>query len=157
MRVLMSALATATAGGRSLAKAGHLPDGFAPFCEGLLARVRENYATTAATCDPSAAVADVFPGRIRVGGNVQAANLVHKVTPAYPDAAKQRGIQGAVRFTTIVGTDGRLSRIELVSGPLPLYAAARDAVAQWVYKPTLLNGQPVEVLTQIDVNFVLGR
>jgi len=95
--------------------------------------------------------------RIRVGGNVQAANLVRKVTPVYPPLAKQARIQGTVRFTAIIGKDGTIQNLQLVSGHPLLVAAAQDAVKQWVYKPTLLNGDPVEVVTQIDVNFTLSQ
>ena len=97
------------------------------------------------------------PQRIRVGGNVQAANLISKVTPAYPPLAKQARIQGTVRFTVIIGKDGTVQNLELVSGHPLLVPAATDAVRQWVYRPTLLNGDPVEVITQIDVNFTLSE
>ena len=99
----------------------------------------------------------VTPQRIRVGGNVQAANLVRKVTPVYPPLAKQARIQGTVRFTAVIGKDGTIQNLQLVSGHPLLVAAAREAVRQWVYKPTLLNGEPVEVVTQIDVNFTLSQ
>lgn len=99
----------------------------------------------------------VTPQRIRVGGNVQAANLVRKVTPVYPPLAKQARIQGTVRFTAIIGKDGTIQNLQLVTGHPLLVAAAQEAVRQWVYKPTLLNGEPVEVVTQIDVNFTLSQ
>ena len=98
----------------------------------------------------------VPPQRIRVGGNVQAANLISKVTPPYPTEAKAAHLQGVVRFTAIIGKDGAIQRLDLVEGPAMLVPAASDAVKQWIYKPTLLNGNPVEVVTQIDVNFTLA-
>jgi protein TonB len=97
------------------------------------------------------------PQRIRVGGNVQAANLIRKVTPVYPPLAKQARIQGTVRFTAIIGKDGTIQNLQLVSGHPLLVESARQAVTQWQYKPTLLNGEPVEVVTQIDVNFTLSQ
>ena len=97
------------------------------------------------------------PQRIRVGGNVQAANLIRKITPVYPPLAKQARIQGTVRFTAIIGKDGTIQNLQLVSGHPLLVEAARQAVSQWQYKPTLLNGEPVEVVTQIDVNFTLSQ
>jgi protein TonB len=97
------------------------------------------------------------PQRIRVGGNVQSANLVTKVTPAYPPEAKEARIQGTVRFDAVIGKDGAIQSLTLVSGHPLLVPAATDAVKQWVYKPTLLNGQPTEVQTQIDVNFTLSQ
>lgn len=97
------------------------------------------------------------PARIRVGGNVQAANLIRKVIPVYPPLAKQARIQGTVRFQAIIGKDGTIQNLQLVSGHPLLVAAAQQAVSQWVYKPTLLNGDPVEVVTTIDVNFTLSQ
>ncbi len=99
----------------------------------------------------------VTPQRIRVGGNVQAANLIRKVTPVYPPLAKQARVQGTVRFTAIISKDGTIQQLQLVSGHPLLVQAAQDAVKQWLYKPTLLNGEPVEVVTQIDVNFTLSQ
>ena len=96
------------------------------------------------------------PERIRVGGNVQAANLIRKITPVYPPLAKQARVQGTVRFSAIIGKDGAIQNLQLVSGHPLLVPAAQEAVKQWVYKPTLLNGEPVEVITQIDVNFTLS-
>jgi TonB family protein len=95
------------------------------------------------------------PQRIRVGGNVQAMNLIKKVTPLYPPLAKQAGIQGTVQFTAIIGKDGSIINLQLVSGHPLLVESAQDAVKQWMYKPTLLNGSPAEVITQIDVNYTL--
>ena len=97
------------------------------------------------------------PSRIRVGGNVQAANLIRKVAPMYPPEARKAHVAGQVRFTVIIGKDGRIQNIQLVSGDPLLVDAARDAVQQWIYKPTTLDGNPVEVITQVDVNFVLGN
>jgi protein TonB len=97
------------------------------------------------------------PQRIRVGGNVQAANLIRKVIPVYPPLAKQARIQGTVRFQAIIGKDGTIQNLQLVSGHPLLVANAQQAVSQWVYRPTLLNGEPVEVVTTIDVNFTLSQ
>jgi protein TonB len=97
------------------------------------------------------------PSRIRVGGNVQQANLIRKVTPLYPPLAKQARIQGVVRFTAIIGKDGTIQNLQLVSGHPLLVEAAKQAVSQWQYKPTLLNGDPVEVVTTIEVNFTLSQ
>jgi protein TonB len=114
---------------------------------------------TAAPPPPPAKVVEkpVTPQRIRVGGNVIAANLVRKITPVYPQLAKQARIQGVVRFTAIIGKDGTIQNLTLVSGHPLLLEAARQAVSQWQYKPTLLNGEPVEVVTTIDVNFTLSQ
>ncbi len=95
--------------------------------------------------------------RIRVGGNVQAANLIKKVTPVYPPLAKQARISGTVQFTALIGADGSIQSLQLVSGHPLLVESAQEAVKQWMYKPTLLNGNAVEVITQIDVNYTLSQ
>jgi protein TonB len=97
------------------------------------------------------------PQQIRVGGNVQAAKLIRQPKPIYPPLAKQARIQGVVRFNAIIGKDGTIQNLQLVSGHPLLAPAATEAVKQWVYQPTLLNGEPVEVVTQIDVNFTLSQ
>ena len=97
------------------------------------------------------------PQRIRVGGNVQAAKLIRQPKPSYPPLAKQARIQGTVRFNAIIGKDGTIQNLTLVSGHPLLVPSATEAVKQWVYQPTLLNGEPVEVVTQIDVNFTLSQ
>lgn len=99
----------------------------------------------------------VTPKQIRVGGNVQAAKLVRQPKPAYPPLAKQARIQGTVRFNAVIGRDGTIQNLTLVSGHPLLVPSATEAVRQWVYQPTLLNNEPVEVVTQIDVNFTLSQ
>ncbi len=94
------------------------------------------------------------PDRIR-GNWIPEWKLVQKVEPVYPLLARQARIQGVVRFTAIIGKDGRIRNLHLVRGHPLLVPAATEAVRQWVYRPTLLNREPVEVVTQIDVPFVL--
>jgi len=95
--------------------------------------------------------------RIRVGGNVQAAMLLRQVKPVYPPLARQARIQGTVKLQAIISRDGTIQQLQVMSGHPLLVPAALDAVKQWVYKPTLLNGEPVEVVTVIDVNFTLSQ
>ncbi|MGH9720293.1 MAG: M56 family metallopeptidase [Bryobacteraceae bacterium] len=95
------------------------------------------------------------PGQIRVGGNVQAARLRNRVPPAYPPVAKQARIQGAVRLSVIIAKDGTVKNITALSGHPQLVPAAMEAVRNWTYEPTLLNGEPAEVITVVDVNFTL--
>jgi len=95
--------------------------------------------------------------RTRVGGQVQAANLIRQPKPVYPPLAKQARIQGVVRFNAIIGKDGTIQNLTMISGHPLLVPAAQEAVKQWLYKPTLLNGEPVEVATVIDVNFTLSQ
>lgn len=106
---------------------------------------------------PQDAGATSVPGRIRVGSNVQANNLVSQTTPEYPALAKQARIQGVVELAAVIGKDGHVINLSVVKGHPLLVQAAIDAVKDWVYKPTLLNGQPVEVQTMIDVNFTLAE
>lgn len=101
----------------------------------------------------AAATPPATPSRINVGGNVQSAMLLHQVTPAYPPLAKTWRIAGTVKMKAVIGTDGRVKDLAVVSGPALLVKAVEEAVRQWVYKPTLLNGQAVEVETEISVNF----
>ena len=99
----------------------------------------------------------VTPSRIRVGGNVQSARIVRQPKPAYPPLAKQARIQGTVRFEAVIAKDGTIQQLRMVSGHPLLIPAATEAVKQWVYQPTQLNGEPVEVATTIDVNFTLSQ
>jgi protein TonB len=96
------------------------------------------------------------PARIKVGGDVQAASLVKQVTPAYPNIAKTAHVSGTVTLHAIISKDGSIERLEYVSGPSLLMASAMTAVKEWKYKPTMLNGQPVEVDTTVQVVFSLG-
>lgn len=96
-------------------------------------------------------------GSVRVGGNVAAANLIRSVQPVYPALAKAARVEGTVEFTATISREGNIENLTLVRGHPLLVTAARDAVAQWRYRPTLLNGEPVEVVTDIIVNFTLSR
>jgi TonB family protein len=93
--------------------------------------------------------------RLRVGGNVQQAKLVSKAVPVYPPAAKQARVQGLVRLQALIDRDGNVASLQVLSGDPLLVPAATDAVKRWTYNTTLLNGDPVEVITAIDVNFTL--
>ncbi len=106
---------------------------------------------------PVRPVEAVTPDRVRVGGNAQQTKLIEQTRPVYPPLAKQARLQGLVRLSAIIGTDGTVKSLDLVSGHPLLAPAAIEAVRQWVYQPTLLNGKPVEVMTQIDVNFAFAE
>jgi TonB family protein len=95
------------------------------------------------------------PQRIRIGGSVQESKLVSHVPPVYPPQAAQIRLAGVVHLDVIVGKDGRVANIAVNGGHPLLIPAALEAVKQWVYQPTLLNGIPVEVVTQVDVYFSL--
>jgi periplasmic protein TonB len=93
--------------------------------------------------------------RIKRGGEVQHANLVRQVKPSYPHTAILMRVQGTVVLEAIIDRDGRVENLKVISGHPLLIKAASEAVEQWRYRPTLLNGQPVEVLTQVTVNLIL--
>ena len=104
-----------------------------------------------------AGLAQGGPTRIRVGGNVQQAKLLVKVMPVYPPEAKAQGIEGTVVFQATIDKDGTVASLMVLSGDPMLVTAAMDAVKQWQYSTTLLNGDPVEVVTDIQVNFTLAK
>ena len=93
--------------------------------------------------------------QIRVGGAVVAAKLIHQVKPDYPPLAKMTRTQGTVRLEAVIGTDGTIQNLRVLEGHPLLVKAALEAVSHWRYQPTLLNGAPVEVITEIVVNFAL--
>jgi protein TonB len=94
---------------------------------------------------------------VRVGGDVLSAKLIKQVLPVYPQTARQLRIAGTVRLLGIIAKDGTIQKLQVLSGHPLLRQAALDAVSQWVYRPTFLNGQPVEVEAPIDVIFNLSR
>jgi periplasmic protein TonB len=106
---------------------------------------------------PKAVEKAATPQRIRVGGNVQQARLVKQPRPVYPPLAKQARIQGVVKLSAVIAKDGTIQQLEVISGHPLLVPSALEAVKQWVYQPTLLNTEAVEVVTQIDVNFTLSQ
>jgi protein TonB len=97
------------------------------------------------------------PKRIRVGGQVEAAKLIFQPRPEYPPLAKMARIQGTVRLEAIISRDGTIQDLKVLSGHPLLVKSALEAVQRWRYQPTLLNGEPVEVITEIDVNFTLAE
>jgi protein TonB len=100
----------------------------------------------------------VVPARpLSVSEGVQQGKLVHRVEPPYPTIAKQIRLEGTVVLRALIGRDGTVRSVQIVSGPPILAAAAREAIAQWRYQPTRLNGETVEVETLITVIFTLNR
>jgi protein TonB len=97
------------------------------------------------------------PPRVRIGGSVQAARLLRQVTPKYPALARQARVSGVVRLEAVINRNGTIESLHVISGHPLLVPAALEAVTQWVYRLTILNGAPVEVLTQIEVHFRLGE
>jgi protein TonB len=102
---------------------------------------------------PAAMPAALPPQRLAVSQGVSQGLLIHQVSPAYPALARESHITGAVQLRALIGKDGSVRTLKLIGGHPLLAKAAMDAVRQWRYKPYLLNGQPVEVDTQITVQF----
>jgi len=128
-RVLFSGLTAVSLAGRALAKSGNLPSGYTGLCEAVLSQMLPE---TAASCDAAAPLPEenlrIFQGpvqRIRVGGAVQQANLIKQPRPVYPQEAKSRRIVGAVRFNAIIGKDGKIQSLILISGTL-LFMSLRE-------------------------------
>ena len=94
---------------------------------------------------------------VRIGGGVSEANVIHRVQPLYPPLARTTHVEGTVEFTATISKDGTIENLQLVRGHPLLVNAAREAILQWRYRPTLLNGEPVEVITDIIVKFTLGQ
>lgn len=92
---------------------------------------------------------------LRVGGDVQKAKLIYGPLPGYPPLARQQRISGIVRLNAVIDKDGTVRELRAAGGHPLLVPAALGAVSHWRYRPTLLNGDPVEVITQIDVHFTL--
>ena len=98
----------------------------------------------------------MLPKQVVVGGRVKMAQLIHRVEPLYPPLARQIRVSGVVELVGIIATDGRIRELKLLSGNPLLAPAALEAVRQWVYEPTLLNGEPVELIATISVIFRLN-
>jgi protein TonB len=92
---------------------------------------------------------------VRQGGNVQASRLIRRINPAYPELAKRARVSGMVILEVVVDELGNVEEIEIIRGHPLLNQAAVEAVRQWKYSPTLLNGEPVSVIATVTVNFVL--
>lgn len=127
------------------------------FSNGLAAKSDSSQEPAKPAAPPQEKTAPAVPSRIRVGGQVESAKLVHKVQPKYPKEAKKNHIEGKVRLEAVIGVDGRLKEIKVISGDPILATAATAAVKKWRYRPTIVEGQPVQVVTEIDTNFALNR
>jgi periplasmic protein TonB len=97
-----------------------------------------------------------IPQRVRVSQGVSAGMLVHQIKPDYPPLARAARIQGQVVLSAVIGKDGAIQNLQVISGHPMLVPAAVQAVQKWLYRPYLLNGEPVEVVTQVLVTFTLS-
>jgi TonB family protein len=114
------------------------------------------FASGAAADEPVCEVLDKATGRLAVQAQCEAGKLVSRISPDYPPLARQTRISGTVRLHAIIGKDGSVQQLEVISGHPLLIGSAINAVKQWRYTPTLLEGKPVEVDTEIDVIFALN-
>lgn len=131
---------------------GGIPGGVGVVAGGVLSGVLASTPTV-----PTLAKIPTPTKRVRLASRVVEANLIHDVTPVYPAEAGRERIEGAVVLQAVIGKDGTVQDVQVVSG-LPLLAqAAIDAVKQWRYRPYLLNGEPVEVDSRITINFTMSR
>ena len=119
-----------------------------------IARVAAALLVSAAVAAP-AVFAAFEPPQVRVGGDIKEPKKIKDVKPVYPEAAKAAGVQGIVIIETRIGTDGAVNEAKVLRSVPELDRAAVDAVLQWKYTPTLLNGQPVEVIMTVTVTFSL--
>jgi protein TonB len=110
---------------------------------------------TAPSGTASSSSGPAVPQTVRVSQGVSEGLLIRAVRPVYPNNARMNRVQGKVLLRAVIGKDGRVEKLEVVSGPKELTQAAVDAVQQWRYRPYYLAGSPVEVDTQITVNFEL--
>jgi TonB family protein len=106
---------------------------------------------------PPAPQLTVPAGASVIASNVEASNLINAERPVYPPLAKMARQQGTVKFQATIGKDGNVDDLLLISGPPLLVQSAMDAVKKWTYKPMVLNGAPVQVVTTIDVNLSLSQ
>jgi len=114
-------------------------------------------AAVAAAAPPPPPPKTTTPRRIRVGGQVESAKLIFQPKPEYPPLAKVARIQGVVRLEAIISRDGTIQDLKVLQGHPLLVKSALEAVSRGRYQPTLLNGEPVEVITEIDVHFTLAE
>ncbi len=133
--------------GNAFGIAGDVPGGVPDGARGGVAEIL----TSASPNLPKAAVQ-----KVRVSSGVAQGLLIREVRPEYPPLARQAWIQGVVILQAVIGKDGSVQNLRIISGHPMLVQAAMEAVKQWRYKPYYLSGEPVEVETQINVNFKLS-
>jgi periplasmic protein TonB len=106
---------------------------------------------------PPPVIKKIPPAPVHVSSGIIESNLIHRVQPTYPALARSARVQGMVEFTAVISKQGAIENLQLVRGHPLLVTAAREAILQWRYRPTMLNGEPVEVITNILVNFTLSQ
>lgn len=137
--------------GQPVKAAVKLPFDFVPPADGA-----PPAAQTIILMAPTAPAHVAPPTRLRVSSGVMQGRVIHKVEPTYPSQAFQDRVQGTVILKALISKEGAIEDLQVISGDPLLSGAAIDAVKQWRYRPYTLNGEPVEVDTQIVVNFTLS-
>jgi hypothetical protein len=156
LKLALSGLATTAALAHDLAARNTLPEGYAEYCGALMKHARDLYPQTSLSCDLSSPETKVAPfAPHRVAGKLASATLIKRVQPRYPKEAKKRHVQGVVEFTALIGADGRVQKLELIRAPFLLYDESYSTALQWEYRPYLLNGSPVPIITDIVINYAL--
>lgn len=120
-------------------------------------QVSESITVTGEGTPKSASTPTGPPSRIRVGGSVQATKLIQRTRPIYPPECKAAGVQGTVLLRAVISREGNIISLQRVNQLVDerLAQAAMEAVQKWQYQPTLLNGEPIEVITEIEINYTL--
>ena len=121
--------------------------GVATCCSALALHIRVGTGSAPGAKSADSGKAVKIPSGVRTG------TLLTRVDPVYPAAARKAKIQGSVVLHAVIGKDGSIANLQAVSGPEELRQSAIDAVRQWTYEPYLLNGEPVEVETMIQVTY----
>lgn len=152
---VLSGMATVASSHFSLAKAQRWTPEQQEFCQELLRHARQIYPATSVSCD--APERDSNRPVVHLDQRMIQAQLRKKVQPIYPAEAKQQRIQGTIEFSAVIGESGRIEQLALLSGPLALYVPSQQAVSQWEFNPTKINGEPVAVATRITVNFTVSH
>ncbi|MEO5925854.1 MAG: energy transducer TonB [Bryobacteraceae bacterium] len=153
--MLLSAFSTLQLSmGRLAAGQGKLPAKLEEFCTAVRVQIEKTNSKVSGDACKFEPLPKSPEGPPQQTG-VSKGHITKQIPPKYPPEAKARGVQGVVLLSVTIGKDGKIRELNVVNGPLLLFEEALRAVKQWEYKPYLLNGEPVEVLTEIEVNFAL--
>jgi TonB family protein len=142
--------------GRSIARDIHVTFKDKPFLNVHLETLEALQPVNESDFTPPPGTSKALPRRVAISSGVMQGDLLDKAVPAYPERAKQQRVQGTVVLSATIGIDGHVQDLRVLTSPAQdLSDAAMRAVRQWTYKPYLLNGEAVEVMTQVNVVFAL--
>ncbi len=151
LKLVLSGLASTSAIARGLQANHALPAGYDEYCQALMQHTRALYPQTTLDCNPSAVPKAIYTHPVVASAAKR--NLLKLASPQFPPKMDRNPPEGSIHLMTFIDTQGHVQRTELMSGPLALYPAARDAVLQWEYKPPILNGKPTNVSTEVEVSY----